>query len=527
MRIIGFNRRSRREIVPALLMVGVLAMPLSAAAPVAATVRPAGGVPVQQDWTSAGQNSHNTRDAAAEDTLGPGNVSGLAPRWVLPTSGNVAATPAVSNGVVYVPDLGGTLWAVNANSGSVLWSASVGSYLGVPFDVSRTTPAVSGNELVIGTGATSATVLNPVGAYLVGVDTNTGALLWRTKVDTDPYAMITSSPVIDNGVVYVGVSSDDETVKSLTPVFRGSVVALNASTGQIIWQTYTAPPGYTGNAVWGSTPVIDHTTGLAYVATGNNYSVPAGVCQTPVQTGCLPPASNDYFDSVLGLNLQTGAVVWVRPTLTADAFTTTSPDGPDYDFGSGPNLYTATVNGTSTDLLGIGQKSGIYWALDPATGAVVWKTQVGAGGPQGGIEWGAATDGTRIYAAISDLTDTPYTITSAGGHSSVITGGSWSALDAATGKILWQTTDPQGAPDPGFVSTANGVLYAGSDAAAGNTMYALNASDGTVLWGYASGGPVISGAAIVHGSVYWGSGYFLPPTGLVNNALYAFSLSGR
>jgi polyvinyl alcohol dehydrogenase (cytochrome) len=514
-------------------------MPLSAAAsataragaqpaahPAAAAIRPDAGVPTVADWTSAGQNSHNTRDAASETIIGPGNVSTLAPRWVLPTTGNVAATPAVSNGVVYVPDLGGTLWAVDAGTGGVLWSKPVGSYLGAAFDVSRTTPAVSGGELVIGTGATTATLANPVGAYLVGIDAGTGGLLWRTKVDTDPYAMITSSPVIDDGVVYVGVSSDDEAVESLAPVFRGSVVALDAATGRILWQTYTAPPGYTGNAVWGSTPVIDHTTGLVYVATGNNYTVPPGVCATPIETLCAPPAADDYFDSVLGLNLQTGAVVWSRPTLTADAFTATSPAGPDYDFGSAPNLYTTTVDGRQTDLLGIGQKSGIYWALNPATGAVVWKTQVGAAGVDGGIQWGSATDGTRIYTAIADLQDTPYTITTASGRTAVITGGSWSALDAATGKILWQTADPLGAPDLGFVSTADGVVYAGSAAAAGNTMYALDASDGAVLWGFASGGPVVSGAAVVHGSVYWGSGYFLPPTGLVNNALYAFSPGG-
>src|SRR5579875_3173072 len=407
-------------------------------------------VPVQAGWTSAGQNAHNTRDAAAETVIGPGNVAGLAPRWVLTTTGNVAAPPAVSAGVVYVPDLGGTLWAVSAASGSVIWSAQVGSYVGSSFDVSRTTPAVSGDEIVIGTGATSATPAAPVGAYLLGISASTGALLWRTKVATDPYSMITASPVIDDGIVYAGVSSDDELASSATPTFRGSVVALSARTGQVLWQTYTAPPGYTGNAVWGSTPVVDHATGLLYVATGNTYTVPPGVCASPLDTGCTPPAPDDYFDSVLALSLRTGQVVWAKGTLTSDTWTVTDPTGPDYDFGSGPNLYTATVNGRPTDLLGAGQKSGIYWALDPATGATVWHTQVGAGGPEGGIEWGPATDGTRIYAAISDYQRAPYTITSASGQTSVVTGGSWSALDAATGKIIWQTADPQGAPDLGF-----------------------------------------------------------------------------
>jgi hypothetical protein len=93
------------------------------------------------------------------------------------------------------------------------------------------------------------------------------------------------------------------------------------------------------------------------------------------------------------------------------------------------------------------------------------------------------------------------------------------------GSIIWQTADPQGAADLGFVSTANGVVYAGSDAALGDTVYALDASNGAIDWGFPSGGAVISGAAIVNGSVYWGSGYYIP-TGVSNDQLYAFSLPG-
>jgi polyvinyl alcohol dehydrogenase (cytochrome) len=493
-----------------------------AAAGRAAAGRAASGVPVQSDWTSAGQNAHNTRDAATEQILGPGNVARLTPRWVLTTGGDVAATPTVSAGTVYVPDLAGSLWAVSAVDGTVIWSRKVGDYTGAAGDSSRTSPAVYGNEIVIGNGFLTSPVVSRVGAYLMGIDAGTGTLLWRTQVDSNPYAVVTGSPVIDGGVIYAGVSSVEETIPGITHTFRGSVVALSAQTGRILWQTYTAPPGYTGNSIWGSTPVVDHTTGLVYVATGNNYTVPAGVCSTPVQTGCTPPAADDYLDSVLGLDLTTGAVAWARKTLTADVWTDITPEGPDDDFGSGPNLYTVSIGGTPTDLLGIGQKSGLYWALDPATGAVAWKTQVGPGGLDGGIQWGSATDGTRVYAAIADFpSPQPYTITSANGQTSTITGGSWSALDAATGKILWQTADPQGAADLGFVSTANGVVYAGSAALAGNTMYALDATAGTIAWSFPSGGSVISGAAVADGSVYWGSGYY---TGASNNKLYAFSL---
>jgi polyvinyl alcohol dehydrogenase (cytochrome) len=287
------------------------------------------------------------------------------------------------------------------------------------------------------------------------------------------------------------------------------VVALDAATGHILWKTYTVPTGYAGGAVWGSTPAIDPSAGQLYVATGNNYTAPAGVCTNPGQTGCSAPAADDHADSILALDLRTGSIRWSTGTMSTDVFTLvcgTNPApncGPDFDFGSGPNLIQLP---SGRKLVGAGQKSGVYWALDPATGAVVWHTQVGPGSSSGGILWGSATDGRHIYAAIGNLYGTSYSITSASGETSTTTGGSWAALDAATGRILWQVADPQQAADIGYVTVANGVVYAGSTANNGNDMYALNAASGKVLWGFASGGPVKSGAAIVQGTVFWGSG---------------------
>jgi len=187
-----------------------------------------------------------------------------------------------------------------------------------------------------------------------------------------------------------------------------------------------------------------------------------------------------------------------------------SPAGPDYDLGgAGPNLLDGVV--------GFGQKSGIYWALDPDKGAILWRTQVGPGGGTGGIEWGTASDGRRIYAAVSNSDQKPYKLVPSGRQ---ITWGAWSALDVSTGKLSWQTADPtSGAFDPGAVSVANGVMYAGSQS---GLMYALDAASGKVLWSFASGGAVVGGPAIVDGVVYWGSGY--RDSGATNNKLYAFSL---
>lgn len=481
-------------------------------------------------WSMAGQNIHDTRNAPDEHVLGPSNVSRLAPRWVLTTDGNVTATPAVVDGSVYVPDYGGSLWAVDAATGKVIWKNKISTYSGVPGDVSRTTPAYWEGKLIIGEGVQ--TVKTEEGAFMLGIDAHTGHLLWRTKVEANPAAIITSSPVVDRGTVYVGTSSKDEALPT-APTFRGSVVALNATTGKILWKTYMVPDGYTGGAVWGSTPVVDHDTGLLYVTTGNNYSVPPGVCKIPGQSNCTPVAADDRIDSIVALKSDTGQIVWTASTVSGDLSTNyIHNEGPDYDFGQGPNLYTTSIDGKPATLLGAGQKSGIYWALDPKTGKVVWQTKVGPGSRKGGMMWGSATDGQRIYVSIGNGNHVTVTLTSASGQKSTTTGGFWAAIDAATGKILWQTADPQQAIDTSMMSVADGVVYAGSIAGTGENMYALEAATGGIKWGFASGGAVASGAAIVAGTVYWGSGYYtklamgLPFVGK-NDKLYAFAVPGK
>jgi polyvinyl alcohol dehydrogenase (cytochrome) len=293
--------------------------------------------------------------------------------------------------------------------------------------------------------------------------------------------------------------------------------------------------------VWGSTPAIDAKRGAVYVATGNNYSLPAArsACVKNATTdaakrACLP---GDHFDAIVALDLKTGALKWSFEALPADAWNTdcglpgiipgdtNDPTncppgaGPDYDFGQGPMLFSARIGGKRVDLIGAGEKSGDFWALDRDTGANVWKTLVGPGGLTGGLQWGSATDGTRIYVAEA--------------NSTYLTGGWWSALDPATGAILWTTHDPGsgwtnvfgffGFSAAGPVSTANGVVYACSLDPSG-TMLAMDAASGAIRWTYSSGSSCLGGAAIADGTVYWGTGYrtFAPLT-TAGDKLFAFA----
>ena len=236
------------------------------------------GVPVQPEWASAGQNNHNTRYAATEHTINADNVGSLKPKWTFTTAGDVSATATVVNGVAYVPDWGGKLWAIDTKTGKAIWSHDISDYTGTTGSASRTSPAYWDGELIIGTGNLMTPDLS--GAFEVGVDARTGAMLWRTKTDPSSAALMTGSATIDNGIVYTGVSSKTEHT-NITPTFRGSVVALDARTGKILWQTYMVPEGFNGGAVWMSQPVVDHETGMLYVTTGNSYSVPQGVLRQP------------------------------------------------------------------------------------------------------------------------------------------------------------------------------------------------------------------------------------------------------
>ena len=250
-------------------------------------------------------------------------------------------------------------------------------------------------------------------------------------------------------------------------------------------------------------------------------------------------AADDYFDSVLSLNLKTGKINWGRKIEGYDAWTLAclsqpsgvgwcpSPEGKDYDFGSGPNLFTTrSAAGKPETLLGVGQKSGVYWAFNPSTGRLVWDTLVGPGSADGGALWGTATDGTRIYVAEGNSSNTPFTLRGGGPEAGeTCKGGAWSALNPATGRILWQTCDPADATDTAALSVADGVVYAGSLARTGTNMYVLNAATGRILWSFASGGSVAAGPAIVGGSVYWGSGYSKSGSGSASKRLYAFDLA--
>jgi polyvinyl alcohol dehydrogenase (cytochrome) len=535
------NRTVARRLI---LATGLMALAIVSSEPLRG-----GGSPAPTEWTMIGQGVDDARSQPGESQIGPANVARLAQKWVVTITGDVSATPAVGldgrnrRRALYFPDWGGRLWKVDAEDGTVLWSRAIASYNGIAGSLSRTSP-------VLARGLVFVADLN---GNMMAVDAVTGDLRWLTELDPHPAAIVTTSPIHLDGHLYIALSASESRTPPACCTFRGSMVALAADTGRIEWQSFVLPDnggrpgGYSGGA-FVNPPAIDVKNGLIYAAAGQLYTQPDSV------TTCLAAAAgrwseacfarNAYFNSVVAFDLETGQIRWGFRGVGAEARqracgslprSVTWCPAPDplaawetqsfsvWDFaGSGPNVFAASIDGRARAVVGIGQKSGVYWALDAATGEYLWSTLVGPGSDPGGIQWGTAYDGKRIYAAIGHNTLQPYALASG----AVVTGGSWAALDPSSGRILWQTADPQGAPDLAALTVANGVLYGGSMAHTGDQMYALEAATGAIRWRFAAGGSVVAGPAIANGRVYWGSGY-ARTGGVGNNRFYAFSIDGR
>jgi len=316
--------------------------------------------------------------------------------------------------------------------------------------------------------------------------------------------------------------------------------------------TYTVPSpseGYGGNGVWGSSPAISESLNLVFIGTGNNYAIPEDVrdCLNglqPGQSSYLCQAPNNYDDSILALNLTTGQVVWNFSAFGVDWFSwncrqafdpnacsnNSQLPGRDWDFAQAPMLFKHTKTGQL--LVGAASKGGMVFTLDANTGKVVWVTAVGPGSDDGGMLWGSTVDESRIYVALANGRLNNSTLP----NGTVICYGSWLGLDIDTGKILWQTPDPvpmsfddclsfpYDHPATNMRSGSFGALAGTSDLVFGSseygTFYALDKTNGKILWSYASKVYSHSGPILVNDWMYWGVGTGSVPPGY----MYAFRL---
>jgi polyvinyl alcohol dehydrogenase (cytochrome) len=439
------------------------------------------------------------------------------------------AQPAVYRGRVILGGPDGTVVALDAKTGCTHWQAKAAAQI-------RTGAAVA----VVGGRALA--YLGDTAGFLNAFDAETGAPVWKRRIDDHATALATATPVFHAGRIYVGAASYEESSAArpdyVCCTFRGSVSALDAATGTVLWKTWTIPDppkpqpdnkrghkvmGPSGVGVWAA-PTIDAAHGLLYVATGDNYTEPA----TPLS------------DAVLALSMADGRIVWSKQLTAGDAFNVgcgagpNCPDapGPDYDLGDSPMLVTAS---TGRRLLVVGQKSGQLHALDPdRQGDRVWTTRVGKGSALGGIQWGPATDGKQVYAAVSDIAFTRQGLDPE-------KGGGISGIRVDNGEIVWKTPNP-GCGDrrpcspaqSAAVTASNGFVFSG---ALDGHLRAYDTTTGKILWdfdaardfpavnavkgnggAFDAGGPVLADGMVFATSGYaqWGS--------LGGNVLLAFAV---
>uniref|UniRef100_A0A2N9EBW1 Pyrrolo-quinoline quinone repeat domain-containing protein n=1 Tax=Fagus sylvatica TaxID=28930 RepID=A0A2N9EBW1_FAGSY len=432
-------------------------------------------------WLNHGRDITNRRYADDEVLISPKTVSRMKLKWKFFAGKDISATPAVDNGVVYFPSWNGYLYAVNAINGGLIWKQNLSALTGlngtgivVNVTVSRSTPTVVYGLLIIG-------IYGP--AVVIAMDRSNGKLVWSTQLDPRPRVLITMSGTAYQGEFYVGVSSLEEALPAnQCCTFRGSLAKLDVLTGKVLWRTYMLPDnggklgGYSGAAIWGSSPSIDINRRHVYVATGNLYTAPAEVieCQERQNNQTTKPSQPDQC---------------IGPGPNLDA-----------DFGEAPMLLSIVANGTRRDVVVAVQKSGFAWALNRDDGSIVWFKLAGPGGEEGGGQWGAATDGRRVYTNIANSNRESFTLKPS---NRTTTAGGWVAMNANSGDILWSTANPSNDTAQAPVTVANGVVFAGSVASNG-PIYAMDADNGKILWSYNTGATVYGGASVNNGCITLG-----------------------
>jgi|HubBroStandDraft_6_1064221.scaffolds.fasta_scaffold69920_2 polyvinyl alcohol dehydrogenase (cytochrome) len=490
-------------------------------------------------WNGWGHDLENSRfqpkpGLAAED------IGKLKLKWAFGYPGTITyGQPTVIGDHLYVTTEAGWVYCLNTQTGCVYWQIKADS--GV-----RT--AISVGALPASAPVKFAAYFGDEKSFVHAVDAETGKELWKKKIEDHPVSRITGAPLLYRDRIYVPVSSFEEGAGRDPSYecckFRGSITALNAYTGEIIWKTFsiadepkpykknskgTQMYGPAGAAIW-SAPTLDVKRKVIYAGTGNSY--------TDVPTGGA--------NAIVAFDMDRGRVKWQNQVTAHDNFLVgcrqpgvgncPDPVGPDFDFGSSPILRTLP-NGKQIILAG--QKSGVVSALDPDDhGKILWQTQVGLGGALGGVEWGPAADESNIYVAISDVAMPP---------DKRLPG--LTALKISTGDKVWSKPAPAAQCSWGNLRCTNaqsaavtvipGVVFSGS---LDGHLRAYSTKDGSVVWDFdtaekpyentangikAKGGSIdTGGVAVAGGMLFVNSGYgrFVGQPG---NVLLAFSVDGE
>lgn len=472
-------------------------------------------------WSGWGSALSNTRlNAADNNPIDSSSVPGLTLKWAFGFENvrSVIGNPALQGNRIFIGDENGQVYSLDRESGCEDWVFQAEN--GV-----RTSPLVEqieGRWMVI---------FGDRSANVYALDAITGEALWQTEVDDHQAAILTGAPqyiTLENEAVphrlIIPVSSGEEGIAAVPTYpccsFQGSVVSLDALTGELVWKTPTIQEpvreisenafGPSGGAIW-SAPTIDRALNQFYVTTGDAYSAPADI----------------GTDALIAMDLSSGDINWINQASAEDIWTVAcmGPNafdecGPDHDFGSPAMLVSAA----DMELLVAGQKSGIVRGYDRESGTTLWATALVNNPTEfgGKIVWGGASDASFSYWGINN---------------NVI-----AALSHQDGSIAWTREFPPVAGmenHPGLegpVTLSHDVLFSGSW---DGMLRALSAETGNVLWQFntansyetvndvpANGGSIGAvGQVVEDGLLLVTSGYVGVKNGATGNVLLVFELA--
>jgi polyvinyl alcohol dehydrogenase (cytochrome) len=395
------------------------------------------------DWPTYLANDGHTGFNSDETIINSSTVSNLKLSWMHKdkAGGKISTEPVAANGMLYWGSYDGLEHASRLTDGIDIWTTNLGQstdcrhqthgVLSTAAVASVTIAGVSKTVVYVGGGNTT----------LYALDANSGGILWQTSLGTPPNAFLYSSPTVFNGSVYIGVSGQADCSK-----IQGQMAQLEASTGTLQHVFNTVPNGCQGGSVW-SSPTIDVQTGMLYVSTGER-----GKC-TKKET---------MVDSLIALNAADLSFVgsWQIPSSEIIL---------DGDFGSSPTLFTATINGTFHNMVGLANKNGIYYAFDrtniSASAKPLWQVRLAS--TPGPTISSSSWDGTSLYAAAGTTT-----------LNGTSCAGTLSALDPTSGTPRWQDClnfDAYGPviSVPGLVELAVGSSFIVVDATNGNQLFSF------------------------------------------------------
>jgi polyvinyl alcohol dehydrogenase (cytochrome) len=381
---------------------------------------------------SFGIDPANNRNQSSDSTgLSAEDMSKLELAWSIafPKTPTMRSQPVVVGDTIFIAATdAGRLYALDTETGCVKWMY-----------VSDMTLRSSLSFAEAVKGSPAAIIMGDAAGRVHAVNATTGSKLWVTDVKLTELNRITGTPVVVEDRVFAPLSAievnytqfdDYECCKG-----QGAIVALDRVTGEKVWTGRTMPEatpqlvskagtqqwGPSGAIIW-STPAIDAARNVLYAGSGENTSWPA----------------TDTSDAIIAYDLDTGERRWSFQATEADIWNYACGRGganctypgvyhsPDFDFG-GSALLARTPSGR--ELVVAGQKSGVVWALDPdRNGEVVWSNRIGRGAANGGIHWGIAFDGQRIFAPLNDPNSN---------YANPNWGPGIHALDVETGAIVW------------------------------------------------------------------------------------------